>query len=250
MKKFIISGAALLLSVFAITLTSCSDDNDNNTGKAPVVKLEEVGHKNSKEAIAGTDLHLEGEILAENLIKNIEVKIANEKGDVLLKKDFNGKEFVGKKNTNFHKHIDIPETAAAGKYILTFTVTDNAGLFTTVKENLTIKKAAANEPTVELKEVGEGNSKTVMAGKSLHLAAHINAPNKIKKIVVEIHKEGSEYEKEFDLSKNYVGQTHAHFHEELAVPADAPKGNYHLHFTVTDVNGASTTEECEDLQIK
>lgn len=250
MKKIIISGAALLLPVLAMVFTSCSDDNNGGAGNAPVVKLEEVGHENSKEAVAGKDFHLEGEILAENLINSIEVKISGEGGEVLLKKDYNGDEFVGKKNAIFHKHIDIPATAAAGKYVLTFTVTDKANLSTVVKENITVKAASTDAPVIELKEVGDGDSKTATAGKDMKLAAHIDAPNKIKEIVVEIHKAGTKYEKEFDFSEKYAGKTSADFSEQLMIPADAPKGVYHLHFNVTDAKGVCSTEECEDLQVK
>ena len=58
-----------------------------------------------------------------------------------------------------------------------------------------------------------------------------------------------DYEKEFKYTGKYLGETSAHFHEHLAVPADAPAGEYHLHFTVTDADGNSTTEEVEGIQI-
>jgi len=250
MKKIIISSAAVLLSVFSMVLTSCSDDKEDKVGNAPVVKLEEVGHKNSKEAVAGGDMHLEGNIFAENLIQRIDVTIAQEGGSFVISKSFTGDEFVGKKNAKFHKHIDIPANAPVGRYTMTFIVKDKANLSTTVKETITVKVKDNEAPKIKIQEVGHDNSMTASPGKKMHLSAHITAANKIQKIVVEIHKEGTDYEKEFEFAGDYVGLTDASFHEYPMIPADAPKGEYHLHFTVKDANGVSTTVEVEGLQVK
>lgn len=47
----------------------------------------------------------------------------------------------------------------------------------------------------------------------------------------------------------YVGETSVLFHEHPQIPSDAPVGEYHIHFTVTDCNGNATTEEAEGIQI-
>lgn len=83
----------------------------------------------------------------------------------------------------------------------------------------------------------------------MHLEAEISAPNKIAEIEVKLHNTAADYEKEFKYTGKYLGETSAHFHEHLAVPVDAPAGEYHLHFTVTDAEGNSTTEEVEGIQI-
>ena len=72
MKKSLFMAAVLLLSLCMFTFSACDDnEEDKNVGK-PVVALNEVGEENSKTAIAGSDLHLEGEITAENRIKRID----------------------------------------------------------------------------------------------------------------------------------------------------------------------------------
>ena len=104
-------------------------------------------------------------------------------------------------------------------------------------------------PEITITETGEGNSKTAVAGGEMHLEAEISAPNKIAEIEVKLHNTAADYEKGFKYTGKYLGETSAHFHEHLAVPADAPAGEYHLHFTVTDAEGNSTTEEVEGIQI-
>ena len=80
MKKSLFMAAVLLLSLCMFTFSACDDnEEDKNVGK-PVVALNEVGEENSKTAIAGSDLHLEGEITAENRIKRIDIEIHQEEG--------------------------------------------------------------------------------------------------------------------------------------------------------------------------
>ena len=49
--------------------------------------------------------------------------------------------------------------------------------------------------------------------------------------------------------EKYIGETSVLFHEHPLIPADAPAGEYHIHFTVTDAAGNSTTEEAEGIEI-
>ena len=77
----------------------------------------------------------------------------------------------------------------------------------------------------------------------------MNAPSGIAAIEVELHNGAAGYEKTFEFAGKYVGKTSAMFHEHIAVPADAPAGEYHLHFTVTDAEGNSVTEEAEGLVV-
>lgn len=127
--------------------------------------------------------------------------------------------------------------------------TDKAGQSSVFKSSLKITTPVEGSPEITITETGEGNSKTAVAGGEMHLEAEISAPNKIAEIEVELHNTAADYEKEFKYTGKYLGETSAHFHEHLAVPADAPTGEYHLHFTVTDADGNSTTEEVEGIQI-
>ena len=102
------------------------------------------------------------------------------------------------------------------------------------------------KPVITLTEVGHDNSRHAHPGHDLHLEADIVAQGLIQRIDVEIHQEAShgfEIEKSYTDSK-YVGLKNAEFHEHIDIPADAPLGEYHLHFIVVDKAGQQTTAEC------
>lgn len=118
MKKIIFFAASVLFCVFSLVLSSCSDDDDAKQSVAkPVVALAEVGKENSKEAIAGKDLHLEGDLVADGLIARIDVTIAAKNGNkTIVKQSYTEGKYIGVRNTTFHEHLDIPADAAPGAY--------------------------------------------------------------------------------------------------------------------------------------
>ncbi len=252
MKKILFFAASMLLCVFSLVLSSCSDDNDPKQNVAkPVAALAEVGEENSKEATAGKDLHLEGDLEAQGLIARIDVTIttADDKTTIVQKSYTDGK-YIGVRNTTFHEHLDIPENAVPGAYKVTFVVTDKIGQSTTFTSDLTVKALDKNAPKITFKEVGENDSHKAVIGQKMHLEAQIEAPHKIAKIVVEFHNTAAKYEKEYTYAdEKYIGETSVLFHEHPEIPIDAPEGEYHIHFTVTDAAGNSTTEEAEGIQI-
>lgn len=106
------------------------------------------------------------------------------------------------------------------------------------------------KPVVTITEVGSHDSPegVVAAGDDLHLEAEIVAEGLIDKIVVEIHQEEGgnfEIEETFGADSKYAGSKNADFHEHIDIPTNAPLGEYHLHLTVTDKEGQSTTAEAE-----
>ena len=122
--------ATSILSIFAaaaaLILSATSCNKEENPAK-PTVTLTEVGHDNSKTAMRGDDMHLEADILAEGLIKRIDVEIHQEDGGFEIEKSYTEGKYVGVKNVEFHEHIDIPADAPLGEYHLHFTVVDNEG---------------------------------------------------------------------------------------------------------------------------
>ncbi len=131
----------LLLGIFG-TLSSCSKDDDEIPVGKPVINLSEVGLENSRTAVAGSDLHLEGDILAEGLIAKIDIEIHQEDGgEYKIEKSWTEGKYIGVKNTTFHEHLDIPADAPAGEYHLHFAVTDQLGNTATVESELTIESA-------------------------------------------------------------------------------------------------------------
>ncbi len=130
--------AVFFSMAFMAAFTSCNKD------AKPVISNLIVGLNNSHVAYAGSDLHIEAEIVAEGKINKITVEIHKEEGssdEIAVEYD----EFKGLKNTNFHKHIYIPETTPLGSYHLHFTVSDMEGNTTTVEEEITIQELIDNE---------------------------------------------------------------------------------------------------------
>ena len=133
MKNIILTIAAV--AALAFLPVSCKKDK---APAKPVVTFTEVGHDNSKHAMRGDDMHLEAEIVAEGLIKRIDVEIHKENGGFEIEKSFTEGKYIGVKNTEFHEHIDIPADAPLGEYHLHFTVTDQAGQTVTAEEHIEV----------------------------------------------------------------------------------------------------------------
>jgi hypothetical protein len=127
----------LFSAAIAIALMSVSCKKDDSVAK-PVITFTEVGHDNSKHAMRGDDMHLEAEILAEGLIKRIDVEIHKENGGYEIEKSYTEGKYIGVKNTEFHEHIDIPAEAPLGEYHLHFTVTDKKGQTTLAEAHIEV----------------------------------------------------------------------------------------------------------------
>ncbi len=106
------------------------------------------------------------------------------------------------------------------------------------------KQAAVSAPTIELEEVGEDNSHSVVRGEDLHLEAEILAEGLVQSIIVKIvQKNGSTTLTSGYTSGKYIGVKNVEFHEHIVIPMTAPTGAYYLYFQVTDQKGQSTTAE-------
>lgn len=135
----------LLSTILFGFLSSCKKDNDDIPSLAkPQIGTLEIGSGNNKTVTAGTDLHLEGDIVAEALIAKIDIEIHQEgNGQYKFSKSYTEGKYIDVKNTTFHEHVDIPADAPAGDYHFHFTVTDRAGNATTVESPLTIQASVA-----------------------------------------------------------------------------------------------------------
>ena len=133
-----------LITVFTLSFTACG--NDDEQPAKPVINLTEIGHDNSKHVHPGQDLHLEGDIVAQGLIKRIDIEIHQEEGgSYKIKQSFTEGKYVGVRNVEFHEHIDIPANAPIGEYHMHFTVTDQCGQQTTVESHLEIIEGNGDE---------------------------------------------------------------------------------------------------------
>lgn len=217
MKKIL-----FILSIFLVF--SCKEDDVITP--APVITGVEVGSQNSKIGYAGSDLHLEAQILAEGTIAKVEVSIHKESGQGWeFKKDFS-EGLAGTKNGEVHTHIDIPADAALGEYHVHISVTDQQGKTTSAESELELK----SDPTLPVVDEFE----LEVEGNELHVNAHIDAPGKVAKIELEVHGPSA---KDFVWNgADEVGKDHLHFHKHVSL-SGFTKGHYHVHFIVTDQAG-------------
>ena len=217
----------LLFFLFAITFTACK--KDEQIAPAPSITALEVGTSNSKIAHPGNDLHIEAEISASGIIKDVVLEIHPESGAGWNVNTTYTEGFAGLKNAEFHKHIDVPADAKVGSYHGHLKVTDQNGQVSEVEFDLQVT-ADPSLATATGFEVGLNT-----AGNDLHVEASITAPNKIAKIVLEVHGNGWEKEVTYEDAA-VIGKTNYNLHKHIDVAA-APKGHYHVHLKVVDQSG-------------
>ena len=138
--------AAIVLAVGFISLNSCKKEEEI---PRPVITLTELGYDNSKTGYAGSDLHIEAEIVAEGKIDKVTIEIQPEGkhgknfamvlDDDEWDADTTYTKFSGLKNVDFHEDIDIPVHAEPGDYHFQFIVTDMEGQQTSIEEEVEIK---------------------------------------------------------------------------------------------------------------
>lgn len=152
----------LMAVAFLFIHISCSDDK-NDDFPAPLISNLEIGYHNSQEGYRGSDLHIDADIMAEGRIDRIVIEIHPESDhhhdhkaghaayhdEVEWEFTHTWTEFSGLKNTNFHKHIDIPLAASPGDYHFHFMVIDMDGKVTTADADLKIKNPE-NTPAPEI----------------------------------------------------------------------------------------------------
>ena len=220
-------------SIFALLLagslfTSCKDDDKVDVAP-PTISDVKIGSGNSKQAHAGSDFHIEAQIVAPGDIDRVELEIHPESGTGWELDTVYTSGLAGFKNAELHEHIDVPASAAVGHYHLHLSVTDKNGNKAEFESDIEV----IVDPT--LPAVTGFAVEVENAGAGLHLEAAIAAPNKIAAVTVEVH--GSGWEKEFEFKDAaMVGQTAFDFHKHVDITA-APAGHYHVHLKVTDQAG-------------
>ncbi len=159
---------AALLST-GLFLISCNEEGVNR----PVISDLELGLNNSHVAYIGADLHIEAEIVAEGKIQKISVEIHQEEGSSdEIEVDFD--EFVGLRNTTFHKHIDIPSSIIASTYHCHIIVIDMEGNSTTVEEEISIEELADNEAPALTISTSPESGKTFVNGETISISGSVS----------------------------------------------------------------------------
>lgn len=269
MKKYLSLGVVLLLSVFTLALSSCSNDDD--LPDKPTLKVSEIGIENNLIALAGSNLHTEGDIMAPGKVKTFEIKVYDKTGAVIGDTLFDQKNpgtFVGNINPHFHIHVDLKSTATLGDGgKVEITVEDEAGQKVPFTENLTVEQAIVQNVTGLNVYGPDGKTANGEAGKPMTVVADniLMYPGfKIDAMEIEFHNEEADREIVFssekdsdeqpgylpELAKNpCIGKSQSSFKESFTIPADAPAGTYHLHFTVIS-GDTEQTYEVEGINIK
>lgn len=130
--------------VAGIFFTSCEKDKVAK----PAITILELGegdtHGNDHTAKIGGELHIEADVVAEGKIDKIQLRIHPEgehdaTGTIEeWELDTTYTKFSGLKNTTFHEHVDIANTAKAGDYHFDFIVTDMEGKQSSAEAELKI----------------------------------------------------------------------------------------------------------------
>ena len=127
--------------IAATALGSCKKEERENVRRKPTATNLELGINNSKKGIIGEDFHLNADIVAGDRIDIVKVIISQKPAERLTstwKHQIIWENYKGAKNTNVHKHFDIPADASAGKYDFYFIVTDENGTQLEIKEDFLI----------------------------------------------------------------------------------------------------------------
>ena len=134
-----------LFFVAAATFTACNNDDDERTATKPTATNVEIGTANNKRALIGRDFHFNADIVAGDKIADVQLKILPKKGETYTKDwkcELSWIEYKSAKNTNVHKHFNIPAEAPEGKFDFYFIVKDENGTELEIKEELTITDPA------------------------------------------------------------------------------------------------------------
>lgn len=247
MKNYLSKIGIFTLVASSLIFTSCSDDDAADTIS---INIKEVGSNNSGVATAGSNLHIEADLVATARIASVEIEMHHETDASAPEINVIFTEYAGQINAELHKHIDIPDNQPAGDYHLHIKVMDANGNTRTAETEVRILASNANLFSINLTEIGHGTAGNfhAHAGEDMHIEGTISSTNPIASIAIEIHKTGAP-DIEAVFTTPYAGQTSVNFHEHIDIPANQPTGMYHFHLVVIDNQGNEAEVEY-DLEIE
>jgi len=207
--------AVIFTAVSIVMFYSCEKDVPK-----PVVNLTELGYENSKTGYAGSDLHIEADIVAEGKIDKVTIEIHPE-GDhgkgapATLNEgewevDTTYTKFSGLKNTTFHEHIDVPVFAEPGDYHFHFIVTDMEGNQTIVEEELEILiPSDAVAPVITITSAPAANQ-AFSNGQSVSISGSVSDDEAIGGLYIGLVREGQNLTDVQVNSTNTITILHTH----------------------------------------
>ena len=99
-------------------------------------------------------------------------------------------------------------------------------------------------PEINQLEVGASDEQTAYIGSDLHIEAEVLADGLVETIEIEMHSNDTQWEFHHTFTE-FSGQRNVHFHKHIDIPQEAEPGSYHFHFTVTDQQGQTASEEVD-----
>lgn len=134
----------VLLAGFFVS--SCSDDDEVQVVQPkPTFENIEIGSGNNGIGIIGRDFHFDMDVIAGEALGDIQVKIegkSDQNYDHKWSFEITWDEYQGMKNTNVHKHFDIPDDAPAGHYNFVIIVNDQNGTALEIEKEVELVDAA------------------------------------------------------------------------------------------------------------
>lgn len=260
------------LSLFVIVLLqiSCSSDDDKAENiQLPEIQSLEVGVNNNQIAYIGSDLHIEAEVFAENLIQTITVKISNQDNSWSLEKVY--EEFAGQRNTLFHKHIDIDSEIPAGTYKFLFNVTDQLGNEVEQEMNLELKLIEDEiPPNLNITNFPQ-NGTVFSLNQTIQIAGNASDNNSLSSILIALVKSENEIPNE-EVTENHEnviviknildlqGNDFYGFNAQIEVgtshdnaqnpkPIEWQNSNYYILVIAQDLNGNKTFSNHYNFQV-
>lgn len=138
------------LIISMLLFSSCGDDDQQIVQVKPTIEAIEIGSGNNGIGIIGRDFHFDMDVVAGEALGDIQVKIEGKSDQTYDHKwsfEITWDEYQGMKNTNVHKHFDIPNDAPSGVYNFIIIVNDQNG--TVLEEQREIELVDASDLPVE-----------------------------------------------------------------------------------------------------
>ena len=132
MKKIInMSLMMALITLFTLSFTACSSDDDNNKQPAPQITLNEAN-------IEGDILCVQADVVAKGRTAAILLTITDKAGNVKVTCPVTDSKYIGVLNIDgFHVHVDIAGKNVEEGDLLKMAVTDAEGQTVTAQKSIT-----------------------------------------------------------------------------------------------------------------
>ncbi|SFC25196.1 protein of unknown function [Parapedobacter composti] len=113
----------------ALIVSSCKKDSPADPAM-PTVENVEIGSGNNGIGVVGEDFHFDMDVVAGERIDFIQIRIEQRPDETYAGQwsyEVTWDQYRGARNTNVHKHFDIPEDAPEGTYDFVIVVQDQNG---------------------------------------------------------------------------------------------------------------------------